>query len=728
MARKSSSSKLKTTLKWGGALVGVAVVGAGVWLYDPLPENPGVELLSAEAANYNVEIVRDEWGVPHIFGETDADTSFGLAYANAEDDFKTIQETVAATRGVLARYRGAGAAPTDYIASFLGVWDTIDARYESDVDARVRGLATAYAAGMNLYAAKHPEATWAGLAPFTGEDVAAGFLLKTPLFYGLDKVILDLFSAGGPEQELRVGPLAGEDKAWNVGPSTGFERGSNAMAVAPKRSDDGKTRLLMNSHQPMTGPVAWYEAHMSSKEGTNILGATFPGAPFILMGFNEHLGWANTVNKPDLADVYELVRNPENPMQYRLDGEWKDFEVQTVEIGVHLFGPFVYPAKRQLLKSVHGPVIEGPGGTYAVRYAGIGEVRQMEQYSGLNRARNFEEFQAAMAINALPSINYVYADKSGNIAFIHNGQYPVRKAGEDWLGTLPGDRSDLIWQDYYDYERVPMLINPQSGLVFNANNAPYIATDGPDNMRPEDYPATMGLDARETNRSYRFVELSAANPVISRDVFLKIKFDTQYSAKSELASLVREVLAQDWSDETAYADAAAHLKGWNNRMDADNTHAAIAGMMVTRKILLDREAASYTAADLFRWSVDYLVSHFGRIDPSWGTVNRLVRGTVNLPVDGGPDTLRAIYAFEFLDGGQIKAVAGDTWIGIAEWDEEGRVQGNIIHQFGSATLDATSPHYADQAPLFAGEQWRKAMLSRAEVEARPHRTYRPGEE
>jgi penicillin amidase/acyl-homoserine-lactone acylase len=247
-------------------------------------------------------------------------------------------------------------------------------------------------------------------------------------------------------------------------------------------------------------------------------------------------------------------------------------------------------------------------------------------------------------------------------------------------------------------------------------------------MRLEDYPETMGLDPRTTNRGFRFVELSAAHPVISRDVFLNIKFDTQYSIKSELVGLVREVLAYDWSAEPNYAAAAEHLVGWNNRMDVENTHAAIAGMMVTRKILLDREAANYTALDLFRWSVDYLTRNFGRIDPNWGKVNRLVRGDVNLPVDGGPDTLRAIYAFEFLDGGQIKAVAGDTWIGIAEWDENGHLNADIIHQFGSATMDASSPHYADQAPLFVAEKWRKAMLTRTEVEARPHTTYRPGEE
>ena len=149
---------------------------SAAYLYDPLPENPPADVLAADAARYDAEIVRDSWGVPHIFGKRDADVSFGLAYAHAEDDFETIQEVLAATRGVLARYRGAGAAPADYIVSFFDVWDTIEARYESDVTPEVKAISEAYAAGLNLYASENPGEVWAGLAPFKGEDVIAGFM------------------------------------------------------------------------------------------------------------------------------------------------------------------------------------------------------------------------------------------------------------------------------------------------------------------------------------------------------------------------------------------------------------------------------------------------------------------------------------------------------------------------------------------------------------------------
>ncbi|MEL7128942.1 MAG: penicillin acylase family protein, partial [Pseudomonadota bacterium] len=451
---------------WIGGGVTLLLIGVAAWLWDPLPNNPDPATLTATSSAYDVEIIRDNWGVPHVFGKTDADASFGLAYAHAEDDFETIQEAVAATRGVLARYRGADAAPTDYLVSLLGIWETIDERYESDVPSDVKAIAAAYAAGINLYAAEHPDKTWSGLAPFRAEDVIAGFVFKTPFFYGLDKTLLDLFG-DDHVQEIALDP--GPDRAaWQVGPHSLAERGSNAIAVAPARSGDGITRLLINSHQPMTGPVAWYEAHMVSEEGLDMTGGLFPGTPLVLHGFSRRIGWANTVSEQDLADVYVLTRNPDDPGQYRLDGDWQDFETKTVTLRIGLFGPFAFKAKRKVLRSVHGPVIEADHGTYAVRYAGMGEIRQLEQYYRYTRSETLEEFEEAMSMLALPSINYIYADSTGNIGFFHNGQYPNRDDRWDWRGDLPGDRSDIIWQGYRPYSDVPKLINPQSGLIFNA--------------------------------------------------------------------------------------------------------------------------------------------------------------------------------------------------------------------------------------------------------------------
>ncbi|MEL6754597.1 MAG: penicillin acylase family protein, partial [Pseudomonadota bacterium] len=320
---------------------------------------------------------------------------------------------------------------------------------------------------------------------------------------------------------------------------------------------------------------------------------------------------------------------------------WRDFEVNTATIKVRLWGPFAFTAKRPVLRSVHGPVIEASQGTYAIRYAGMGEVRQLEQYYRLNKATDHTEFMDAMSMNALPSINYIYADRSGTISFIHNGQYPQRGNDWDWSADLPGDRSELIWEGYRPFARIPVLTNPESGLVFNANNTPFAATDGADNLKASAFPQSMGLQTNHTNRSLRIMELTGTDTPISRERLLGIKFDTAYAAGSQADAVIQAVLSEDWSQDARLAEAAGHLEAWDRHMTAENRHAALGGLTVMREITQQFTGIPAPAPDIaFREAVDYLHTHHGRIDPPWGDLNRLVRGDANLPLDGGPDTLR----------------------------------------------------------------------------------------
>lgn len=703
----------------------ILVIGVSVWLYRPLPSNPSAESLSQAAELYNAQIIRDQWGIPHIIGERDADTSYGLAYAHAEDDFETIQEMVAATRGKLASYRGKDAAPTDYIVSLLDVWGTVERSYSTLVPSDVKAIANAYAAGLNLYAAQHPDQVWAGLAPFRAEDVVAGFIFKTPFFYGLDKVLLELF--GDQRQaEIALDPGANSG-SWQARPNTGAELGSNAIAVNAARSGEQKTRLLINSHQPMTGPVAWYEAHLISNQGLNISGGLFPGTPVILHGFNQKLAWANTVNHIDLSDVYALTINPDNDMQYLLDGQWLDFDVETVTIEVRLFGPFRYPAKRKVLRSKHGPVVQAPHGTYALRYAGIDEVRQLEQYYRLNQAQNLDQFLKAMSMNALPSINYVYADYQDNIGFIHNAQYPLRNDAWDWQKDLPGDRSDLIWQSYHPFSSIPKLINPKSGLLFNANNTPFSATDGPDNLHKADFPQSMGLANDQTNRSLRLMELTDGQSLVGKDKLLEFKFDLSYSAESKHIQLLNKILALDVSDLPELQEAITELSKWDLSTDIENRHTALA-ILTLRKIFRSDKPEDHSVNKLrsaLSWAVQYLKHNHASLTPRWGDLNRLVRGDVDIAVDGGPDILRAIYSFGLPEESPPNATHGDTWMALVEWDEHGAMSADVVHQFGSATMDETSKHYSDQATLFADKKWRKALVNIEDIKSNASRNYRP---
>ena len=699
----------KIAIGVGAAALLIVAALTGTIVADRLaqPPAPDLKALIARGAAYHARIRRDDFGVPHISGPTDADVAFGLAYAHAEDDFATIQDVTLATRGTLAAKDGPKAAVTDYIVRLLRVWPTVNARYDRDLPPDLRRVLQAYADGINAFGARHPADAAPGLLPVSGRDIAAGFVFKTPFFYGLDNVLKDLNAPPKGKPKLPVG--------------------SNGVAVAPSRSADGATRLLVNSHQPYTGPVAWYEAVLDSGEGWHVAGGFFPGSPFMLHGHNAHLGWANTVNAPDLVDVYRLTINPENPGQYRLDGRWRDFEKSDAAIRVKIWGPLYWTVHKTVLWSAHGPVLKTDHGVFALRYAGMGEARQALQYYRLDKARNLAEWRAAMALQALPSINYIYADEAGNIGYVYNGLFPDRKAGIDWTGELPGDRSDLIWSRYLPFDRVPQIWNPKSGYVFNSNNTPFQATAPDDALKPADFPVTMGIQTNMTNRALRAQETFGADTHITAAAFRAYKYDITYSVRSDMAKVIQLVLGLDPKGDADIVAAQRLLASWDRRMAIGERAPALALATATpiAKAWSDKAPAPDTRATL-KAAIADLKAHFHRIDPRWGSVNRIIRGKVDLAIDGGPDTYRAVYG-EPLKDGRLKAKAGDTFIMFVTWDRNGHLSSESIHQFGSATLDAKSRHYADQTQLFTAMGTKPVRFTEAELAGHVEADYAPGQ-
>jgi len=251
---------MRPWLKVTSALLIVGVVGAAIYLRTPSAPRYSADEAQAAASAYEARIIRDGYGVPHVFGKRDADTSFGFGYAHAEDDWATIQDTLIAARGRTAEYKGKSAAPQDYLFDLFKVEESVAENYDAQVSPEAKAIARAYAAAMNLYAVNNPDEVLPNLLPVTEQDVLAGFAWATPFFYRLDGYLTELFTA---EDQPNVSPWgqtsqlekpSARDIAYEV-------RGSNAFAVAPSRSTDGHTRLIANSHQPMTGPYAWYEAH-----------------------------------------------------------------------------------------------------------------------------------------------------------------------------------------------------------------------------------------------------------------------------------------------------------------------------------------------------------------------------------------------------------------------------------------------------------------------------------
>ena len=689
------------------------------------PWEPDRSTLIPPADRYDVEIVRDEWGVPHIFGKTDPDVAYGLAFAHCEDDTPTFKELLLMNRGRLATVQGVDGAPIDYMVQLFKCRERVAAQYESDLTPETRALCEAYAEGVNHYFALNPDPEVDAVLPVRGQDIVAGFVFKSPFFFGLDGKIQQLM------KEERTMEVSAEKVASSENTAGWFSRGlpigSNTFAVAPKRTPDGKTHLAINSHQPWTGPVAWYEAHLQSEEsGWNMVGGVFPGVPLVLHGHNENLGWAHTVNSPDLVDIYLLEMNPDNENQYKYDGEWLDLEVGEAEMLVKLWGPISFNKKMEVLWSVHGPVLRRPHGVYAIRYAGQDDIGQVEQWYQMNLASNMEEFMTAMRTQRLASFNVGYGDKDGNIGYIYNARLPMRTAGYEWEKILPGNTSETLWDSYLPFDELPMVINPSSGFVVNCNGTPYITSAPGNNPREEDFDPNFGIETDMKNRGLRAMELFSADTKITEEEFYAYKYDLYYSKDSEIAECIRILLEGDTPEEPLLKEAFAVLEAWDLKTDKENVNAALPINAFEPVVRQKKEKTVENLQAALQKAAEDHMKHFGKLQVPWGEVNRLVRGETDLALGGGPDILHAIYGTVQEDG-RRHGVAGDCYVLMATWEPDGSVRSKSIHQFGSASMVEDSKHYADQAGLFAATDLKPVTLDREAILAGAQVRYRPGE-
>ena len=684
---------------------------------------------------YEYQIDRDIYGVPHIYGTKDKDTAFGFGFAQTEDDYENIELVIKMARGELSDLNisfnsladlfklisGTGDIMTsisaiegielDYLIKFLNSAE-VALSYKETVDQETLEYLQGYSDGINYWAALNPNKVDKSLFPTTVDDLLVGMVFRMPLFYGLDRHIEELINLMSDsnkelavENELSDNQLVASIKSY-FKPS-----GSNAFAVAKSRSSNDETMLVINSHQPLTGPVAWYEAHIKSDDGLNIMGGTFPGSPFIHVGFNEYLGWGATVNQPDLADIYELNINPENENQYLLDGTWKDLKVIKQVFKVKLFGPFSISYPIDMYFSDHGPVMKDGLKAYALRYVGMSDADQATAWLKMNKAKNITEWEDALKMQQIGSLNFVYADKEDNILFVHNMKSPKRNNDHDWKNILPGDASNLIWNDYYSYDEIPKILNPKSGYIYSTNQSPFFVTGIDDNLNEEDFPVSMGFQSRITNRAHRAFELLDNDKNISWEKLDEYKHDNKYSFNSRQYKFLQKIFKFDFKDDARLETAQKFLQNWNLGTDSENLQAAFGVCILGPEWLAEiKREPQPDPIKIFKDCIVEFEVNFNRLDIKWSEVSFLERGNKILPVQGGPDVLRAIYSPRS-ENGILKAVAGDGLYAYVSWDKLGKQQSFSIHQFGSSSTVEDSPHYHDQMELFVNEELKETFFN-----------------
>ncbi|MEM1052586.1 MAG: acylase [Pseudomonadota bacterium] len=722
------------------ALVLVTFVFLATW--EPFAARQSV---APEYREYSAEIVRSEYGVPMIYGETDADVAFGVALAHAEDDFFTLQDVVAMAKGRYGAIAGQAGAEIDFAYHLIDARGTAEREYPK-LPADTRALLDAYASGLNFYAQQNPQEVKLGnLFPVNGEDVAAGFVLRQPFFYGLGNVIGPLVAgeeprkefgpdipgfprANSPAEQLREDLASRSEHPNLVLPlgSAADHLGSNAWAVRPEKTG-GPTTLISNSHQPLRGGVAWYELGVQSGEGWHFTGANFPGSPFPFLGHNENLGWTNTVNRPDMTDIYKLEMN-EVGDSYKLDDEWYYLEEKDVILPVKL-GPVTLPITRTIYRSEHhGPVIKNDNGVFAIRYGGMGKAEQLDAYYRLNKTSTLEEWEEQIARMAIPSTNFIYADREGNIAYVYNAAIPNRPEDvpANWRGILDGSRSDLIWEESVEYARIPKLINPASGWLYNSNNEPYTAAGEGSDLSPDDFSPVLGIERKQTNRSHRAYKLMSEAEVLDRATLELIKYDTGYERLDYVDTLFDALEAmevpvrmKDPAGPPNLAQARDLLLQWDFTADNEGPADSLALLMI-----LSYMGAEYNntpvpdVAEHLQQAANHLMEHFGRLDPPMSELLRLRQGGKDLPLDGGSDTLRASTTWRVDEDGRLSLVHGDSFIQWVEWPADGRrVRSRSIQPFGAATTRPESKHFTDQMQLYVDHKLKPVHFFEEDVRA-----------
>jgi acyl-homoserine-lactone acylase len=687
-----------------------------------------VHAVSPEAIAREVTIYRDVYGVPHVFGRTDAAMVFGFAYAQAEDNFWQLEENYIRSLGRASELFGEAALNSDRLLHALEIPRLAREEY-SRLDAHTRSICDAFAAGLNYYLARHPE-------------IKPRLLDKFEPWHPLAFIRYNYYRNGFVRDPAIGFPniqTAENDRRMKE------NQGSNGWVISPSKSATGHAMLFINPHLPFFGSGQVYEGHVHSDEGWNFTGYTRFGFPFPYVGHNENGGWVSTDNTADHTDVYiETFDDSKRPLAYRYGNGYRMATERTAEIRVKTTAG-TETRSFKMRRTHHGPILGARDGKLlAVRMAKFESDGWLREWYLMTRAKSLAELKRAMRPLNMLFGNVMYADRQGNTFYLYNGAVPRRNPRFDWTKPVDGSDPATEWQGYHTIDELPQLTNPKTGWMQNCNTTPFLLTSE-GNPEPKNFPKYM-VQEGDNLRGEMSRRILAQNKKFTFEEWRRAAFDlTVLGAEKHLPSMLAALkklldeanISNDKETQNLRA-AFDELSKWNRQSSIDSVAMTLYSLWrerIEQNKLNDDKVRAAALGDVLK----SLERDFGSWRVVWGEINRLQRPdesknetfqdnrpSIPIPGFGGGDG--AVFTFYSRPAqGQKKryGAAGGTYISVVEFAPE--VRGFSVHVFGTSG-DPKSPHYMDQSPPYARGGFKPAWLTIEDIKANLERAYHPGEE
>jgi len=700
------------------------------------------ERMELEERAARVEIIRDDFGVPHIYGKTDADAVFGMLYAQAEDDFPRIERNYVWATGRLAEVEGESAIFSDLRARLYMTVDEAKAAYAS-APGWLRALCDAWADGLNYYLMTHPEVQ---------PELLTRFEPWMPMFFSEGSI-------GGDIEQVPLERIArfydGEDAQELIAAAQGLELefapggGSNGFAIAGERTASGNAMLLINPH------TSFYfrgEVHVVSEEGLNAYGAVTWGQFFIYQGFNEKTGWMHTSTYVDFIDEFvEDVSRVDGELVYRYGDEMRPVEVSQVALK-YRDGKAMRERTFTVYHTHHGPVTHEIDGKWAVTKINWDPVNALSQSYTRTKLDNYDEFREMMNIRTNSSNNTVFADAEGNIAYFHGNFIPMRDPRFDYSQPVDGSNPATDWQGLHTVDEAITILNPPNGWIQNANSTPFTAA-AEFSPKREDYPVYMAPD-HENFRGVHAVRVLSDVEDLTLDGLVELAHDPYLPGFEALIGGLLEAWEQTDERDAVLAEAIEVLEAWNLETGEDSVAMSLAhfyGMNYLDRATLpeglsEMERITMLGTDtpfaerlaVFAETVAMLDGDFGDWRTPWGEINRFQRlsGAIDLHYDDDKPSIAvgmansrwgalADFGAKRREGTRrLYGDNGNSFAAVVEFGERVRAKSILV---GGQSNDPDSPHFDDQAPLYVAQQFKDVAYYREDVEGRAQERYRPGQ-